>query len=191
MQLGRFGPGADPTRSKAAYPPPRLVLDYINPESLENQSKLDRKSIEHRSKIDQKSIKNPPRELREASWGLLGHLGVSWGRLGASCGRPWGVLARKRWPTWFQLGPQNGARIEKKSKQKSIKILMALGVKFLKDFGGFGMAKWSQVGTRIASKIDPNFERRCFEKTLFFLRKNNDFEGSGGRSWDQKSIKNR
>ena len=27
-QLGRFGPGADPKRSKAAYPPPRCVLDY-------------------------------------------------------------------------------------------------------------------------------------------------------------------
>ena len=28
------------------------------------------------------------------------------------------------------------------------------------------------------------------KKTLFFLRKNHDFEGSGGRSWEQKSIKN-
>ena len=58
------------------------------------------------------------------------------------------------------------------------------------EFVGLGEAKWSQVGTKIASQIDPNFERRFFEKTMFFLRKNNDFEGSGGRSWDQKSIKN-
>ena len=29
------------------------------------------------------------------------------------------------------------------------------------------------------------------KKTLFLLRKNNDFEGSEGRSWAQKSIKNR
>ena len=28
-QLGRFGPGADPTRSKAAYPPPRWVFGYL------------------------------------------------------------------------------------------------------------------------------------------------------------------
>ena len=28
------------------------------------------------------------------------------------------------------------------------------------------------------------------KKTLFSLRKNNDFEGSGDRSWDPKSIKN-
>ena len=41
------------------------------------------------------------------------------------------------------------------------------------------------------AKIDPNLEERFFEKALFFLRKNNDFEGSGDRSWEQKSIKNR
>ena len=34
-------------------------------------------------------------------------------------------------------------------------------------------------------------QKRFFEKTLFFHRKNNDFEGSGGRSWNPKSIKNR
>ena len=28
------------------------------------------------------------------------------------------------------------------------------------------------------------------KKTSFFLRKNHDFEGSGGRSWDRNSIKN-
>ena len=27
-QLGSFGPGADSKRSKAAYPPPRCVLDH-------------------------------------------------------------------------------------------------------------------------------------------------------------------
>ena len=41
------------------------------------------------------------------------------------------------------------------------------------------------------SKIDVNIEMRLFDKTLFFLRKNDDFEGSGGRSWEPKSIKNR
>ena len=41
------------------------------------------------------------------------------------------------------------------------------------------------------SKIDVNIETRLFEKTLFFLRKNDDFEGSGGRSWEPKSIENR
>ena len=77
-----------------------------------------------------------------------------WRRLGASCGifrclegtqdgqktpqnASWGVLARKRWPTWLQLGSQNGAKIEKKSKQKSIEILMLLGVGFWSDLDGF------------------------------------------------------
>ena len=87
---------------------------------------------------------------------LGGVLGESWSVLG----RLGGVLARKWWPTWLQLGPQNGARIEKKSKQKSIKILMALGVGFLKDFGGFGRVKWSQVGTEIEPKIHVNIEMR-------------------------------
>ena len=81
--------------------------------------------------------------------------------------------------------------MERKSMQKSIENLMHLGIDFRKDFGGFWEAKWSQVGTKIASKIDPNFERRFFENALFFLRKNNDFEGSGGLSWDEKSMKNR
>ena len=95
-----------------------------------------------------------------ASWGVFGCLGGVLGRLVAVLGASWGVLARKRWPTWLQLGPQNGARIEKKSKQKSIKILMALGVGFLKDFGGFGRVKWSQVGTKIEPKIHVNIEMR-------------------------------
>ncbi len=43
----------------------------------------------------------------------------------------------------------------------------------------------------MASKIDANFERPSFQKTEFFQWKNNDFEGSGDRSWEQKSIKNR
>ncbi len=106
-----------------------------------------------------------------ASWGFLGCLGGVLGRLVTVLGASWGFLGSKRWPTWLHLGSQNGAQIGKKSKPNAIKIWMPLGVGFLKDFGGFGKAKWSQVGTRIASKIDPNFERRCFEKTMFFLRK--------------------
>ena len=57
-------------------------------------------------------------------------------------------------------------------------------------FVGFLEGKCRHVGTKIGSKIDANFERWFFENTLFFLRKNNDFEGSGGWSWHQKSIKN-
>ena len=42
----------------------------------------------------------------------------------------------------------------------------------------------------MASKIDANFENRFFEKTWFYFSENHYFEGSGGRSWKQKSIKN-
>ena len=49
---------------------------------------------------------------------------------------------------------------------------MPLGMRFLKDFGGFWKAKWRQVGIQMASKIDANFERGIIEKPLFFLRKN-------------------
>ena len=42
----------------------------------------------------------------------------------------------------------------------------------------------------MALKIDTDFEGWFFEKTWFFPRKNDDFEGSGGWSWHQKSMKN-
>ena len=47
-------------------------------------------------------------------------------------------------------------------------------------------ASWQQN----RRKIDANFERPFFEKTLFFLRKNNDFEGSKGCKIEENSIKN-
>jgi len=36
----------------------------------------------------------------------------------------------------------------------------------------FWRPTWRQVGTKIEAEIDVIFERRFFEKTLFFLRKN-------------------
>ena len=38
---------------------------------------------------------------------------------------------------------------------------MPLGIDFWKDFGGFWEGKWRQVGTKMGSKIDVNFEGRC------------------------------
>ena len=49
--------------------------------------------------------------------------------------------------------------MDKKSIQKSIKNLMPPGIGFWKDFGGLWEGKWSQVGTKMGSKIDVNFER--------------------------------
>ena len=56
------------------------------------------------------------------------------------------------WPTWPQLGFQDGAKMEKKSMQKSIKNLMHLGIDFWKDLEGFWEPKWSHVGTQIDQK---------------------------------------
>ena len=50
---------------------------------------------------------------------------------------------------------------------------MPLGMRILKDIGGFWKAKWRQVGIQMASKIDANFERRIIQKPLFSLGKTN------------------
>ena len=55
----------------------------------------------------------------------------------------------KKWPTWPQVGSQVGAKMDKKSTQKSITKLMPPGIGFWKDFCGFWEGKWSQVGTKI------------------------------------------
>ena len=68
-------------------------------------------------------------------------------------GGSWVRLVGQKTPTWPQLGPQDGAKIAQKSIQKSIKKLMHLGIAFWADLGGFWEAKWSQVGTKIASEM--------------------------------------
>ena len=59
---------------------------------------------------------------------------------------------KKMWPTWPQLGSQDGAKMEKKSMQISIKNLMHLGIDFWKDLEGYWEPKWSHVGTQIDQK---------------------------------------
>ena len=106
---------------------------------------------------------------------------MSWGLLGAS---------------WGRFGGQHGSNLAPKTEPKSIKIDAKIN-KFVKAswdliFIGFWLTlegKWRQVGIRMASKIDANFERPFFQKTLFCRGENNDFEGSGNRSWEPKSIK--
>ena len=48
--------------------------------------------------------------------------------------------------------------------QKSINLLVHLGVGFWNVFGGFLPAKWTQVGTKNASKVDLNFGRPVLQK---------------------------
>ena len=93
------------------------------------------------------------------SWSVLGLLGVSWGRLKASgdrlggvLGRLGGVFARKRWPTWLQLGSQNGAKMIQTSIKIWIIFWMPLGIDFCLIFNRFLLPKWRQVGTKIDQK---------------------------------------
>ena len=62
------------------------------------------------------------------------------------------------------LGSQNGAQNEKNTMLKSIKILMRLGIGFWSVFGGFWKAKWSQVDTKNAPKIEFNFVMPILQK---------------------------
>ena len=86
-------------------------------------------------------------------------LGASWGRLGAwiaVLGRLGAVLG----PSWAVLMAKIGPKVDQNSMQKSIIFLMLFEIGFLMDFGRFGEPKWSQVGTKIGSKFDINFEER-------------------------------
>ena len=113
--------------------------------------KYIQKTMKNQPKIDQKSTKNRSWRPLGASWGVLNVLGASWGRLGGLLGRLGGLLGASWWPTWLQVEPQKGAKIDQKSKQKSINFSMPLGIRFLEDFGGF----WDQNGSKLASKIEP------------------------------------
>ena len=81
--------------------------------------------------------------------------------------------------------------MEKKSKQKSIKILMPLGIDFGEDFGGFGVPKWSHVGPQMEPKMDLMLKPPKSQKILKNQYNFNDFWGSRGPSWEPKSTKNR
>ena len=118
--------------------------------------------------------------------GVLGPLEgvlVSWGRLesfvgllGRVLGRLGGVLVGNMAPTWLPTRSPNRSKIEARINQ-------FLNASWDLIFTGFWLileGKWKQVSIQMASKINANFEGRFLEKTLFFLRKNSDFEGSGG-----------
>ena len=55
----------------------------------------------------------------------------------------------------------------------------------------FEEGKWKQSWQQNRRKIDANIEKPFFEKNLFFLRKNSDFESSKGCKIEENSIKNR
>ena len=124
--------------------------------------------------------KSSPRGHHIASYPVgVGHLGASWGRLGSK-------KVANMAPTWLPKWSQDDPKIH----QNLDHFLDASWDRFFYDFWSIFSSKMEASWDQNRSKIDVNFERRFFEKTLIFRRKNNDFEGSGGRSWVQKSIKN-
>ena len=75
----------------------------------------------------------------------------------------------------------------KKTIPNSIIFLMSLGIDVWVEFGGFVVPKWSQVATKMGSKIDfsENMKKRIWNWPA------NAKLLSGGPSWEQKSIQNR
>ena len=100
---------------------------------------------------------------------------------------PGRALGAVSWRKSRQHSPNLGVKMEAKSfknqEKSAAKIdpkINAFEDRFLrrsgKILGGKMEASWHQN----QRKIDANFERPFFEKTLFFRRKFNDFEGSRG-----------
>ena len=138
-------------------------------------------------------------EVRRAPgqvWGRLAPSWASWGgfgsfleRLGSVVEESWAVLGPKRWPTWYQVGRQNGSRIDQKWIQKSICFMKALGDIIFQ----YILAFWSQnpyhVGSKINSKFDLIWKRRRarnYYKTYMILMKN---EASGFEKWIKNQLK--
>ena len=96
-------------------------------------------------------------------------------------------------PSWASSWGQVGAKNRKKSIPKSIKILMLFKIDFGTDFDRFLDPTWSQVGIKIGSKIDVNFERRFFKNLALPPAGAQFFRIWGsklGGKFNQKSMKN-
>ena len=134
----------------------------------------------------------------EAVLGCLGSEKAGEGGRGSVGGRSFwgleGVLGR--------LEAQDGSKLGPKREPKSIefetnidRVFNAFWDLIFGEYCSILESKLNQVGIQIVSKIDTSFEKRFFQQTLIFIRKNNNFEGSGKSKIaiesDQKSIKKR
>ena len=93
-------------------------------------------------------------------------LGPSWGCLGSVLEASWAVLGRTRWPTWFQVGSQNEAKIDKKSIQNALNFYMPVGKTIIRFFQDFWNPKPHHVGLKMPSKIYLILERPKRPKLL-------------------------
>ena len=89
-------------------------------------------------------------------------------------------------PTWLPKWSQDGRKIH----QNFDHFLDASWDRFFDDFWSIFWSKMEASWSQNRSKIDVNFEKRFFQKTLFFLRKNKVFWDPMAPSWASKSIKN-
>ena len=90
-------------------------------------------------------------------------------RPGGILGRLGGILVRKRWPTWLQLGAQNGGKFHLKTTQKMIKILMPLEIDFLKILVDLGRQNGAKLAPKSHQKSIPTskgdfLKKPCFSK---------------------------
>ena len=122
-------------------------------------------------KIDQKSV------LGGSKIGLGMSLRGLWRGLGGQNRKPrrgisflevsWGHLGGLLGPSWGLLGFQKKAKSVQKAIQKSIKILLHVGIDFWTDFGRFWGAKQGQVGSKIDTKSMLISKNDFFKKLRF------------------------
>ena len=82
----------------------------------------------------------------------------------------------------IDFGGQVGAKLGSKIDHKSIKKLMPFGVDFSRILASLGLQNGAKLALESHQKSIPT-SKGDFLKKHGFLKKNHDFEGSGGRSW--------
>ena len=136
-----------PTRP--AHPVPALALKGPNvapkwcqhiAKNLPNRAKMRSRGPKMEPKWRQDGIKTAKKSKKNAN--------ASNNRAGPHSVAP---LEPKKWPTWSQLGCQNGAKLTNKSIRKSIIFLMPLGIGFWDGFLFFGY----QNGHKFVPTWDP------------------------------------
>ena len=92
----------------------------MDEKSIKNHSKNQPKNgVPHRTVATKTGVPHRPKlgypigHCGTGSWDALrGVLRAILDRFGAVLEASWAVLGRERWPTWDQLGVQNGAKID-------------------------------------------------------------------------------
>ena len=147
------------------------ILSKVHQKTNKNPSK----SHQYPPTMDQKSFKKPSKIhqkwILEASWGLLGPLGLS-GRLprvprarpGRVLGRLGGVLVANMAPTWLPKRSQNRIKIEAKIDQN----FDASWDRIFEGFWWILEAKWRHVG--LQNRILNQALRKCGKSHLELAR---------------------